>query len=203
MTSIATMTIMGFYMGIMSNNVALMMNLFVLFMAVGMNNLLTFFNIGSVHNLLALLVFLMLWDLVTLLFFLVMALRSMGISVGVSIMSSLSFTLVISTVTVRSVVLNMRIVTNNMRAMMNLGVFLFTVSVDNMFTLFDISGVYNIFTLIMLLMLGDLMTLMLLLVLTMGATGVSFMATIAMGRIGLTLSWRDSTINKSSGKEKN
>merc|ERR1711942_430937 len=185
------MTIMGFYMGIMSNNVALMMNL------------LTFFNIGSVHNLLALLVFLMLWDLVTLLFFLVMALRSMGISVGVSIMSSLSFTLVISTVTVRSVVLNMRIVTNNMRAMMNLGVFLFTVSVDNMFALFDISGVYNIFTLIMLLMLGDLVTLMLLLVLTMGATGVSFMATIAMGRIGLTLCWRDSTINKSSGKEKN
>merc|ERR1719342_241671 len=121
----------------------LMMNLFVLFMAVGMNNLLTFFNIGSVHNLLALLVFLMLWDLVTLLFFLVMALRSMGISMGVSIMSSLSFTLVISTVTVRSVVLNMRIMTNNMRAMMNLGVFLFTVSVDNMFTLFDISGVYT------------------------------------------------------------
>jgi len=65
---------------------------------------------------------------------------------------SISFTLVISTMTIRSMMLHMRVMTNNMGAMLNLSVFLLTMSVCNILTLFNIGGVHNVFTLVMFLM---------------------------------------------------
>ena len=45
-------------MRVMTNNMAAVMNLLVLFLAVSVNNLLTLLNVGGVNNLLALLVLL-------------------------------------------------------------------------------------------------------------------------------------------------
>merc|ERR1719315_20161 len=122
MTSMTTMSIM-LHMRVMTNYMAAVMNFLVFFFTVSMHNLLTLLNVGGVNNLLALLVLL------------VMALWTMGISLRVSMMSSfsISFTLVISTMT-------MRAMTNNMGAMLNLSVFLLTMSVCNILTLFNIGG---------------------------------------------------------------
>ena len=59
---------------------------------------------------------------------------------------------------------------NNMRAVVNLGVFFLTVRVGNILTLLNIGGVYNMLTLIMFLMLGDLVALVVLLVMTTRTT---------------------------------
>merc|ERR1719315_705153 len=117
MTSMTTMSIM-LHMRVMTNYMAAVMNFLVFFFTVSMHNLLTLLNVGGVNNLLALLVLL------------VMALWTMGISLRVSMMSSfsISFTLVISTM------LHMRVMTNNMGAMLNLSMFLLTMSVCNILT---------------------------------------------------------------------
>jgi len=96
-----------------------------------------------------------------------MALWTMGISLRVSMMSSfsISFTLVISTM-----MLHMRVMTNNMGAMLNLSVFLLTMSVCNILTLFNIGGVHNVFTLVMFLMLWYLVALVVLLVMATRTT---------------------------------
>merc|ERR1712112_693208 len=136
------------------------MNFLVFFFTMRVHNLLTLLNVGGVHNLLALFVLL------------VMALRTMGISLRVSIMSSfsISFTLVISYMTIRSMMLHMRVMTNNMRFVVNLSVFLFTMSVCNILTLFNIGGIYNVFTLVMFLMLWYLVALVVLLVMATRTT---------------------------------
>merc|ERR1711879_398944 len=115
---------------------AAVVNLLVFFFTVSVHNLLTLLNVGGVNNLVALFVLL------------VMALWTMGISLRVSMMSSfsISFTLVISTMTIRFMMLHMRVMTNNMGAMLKL-------SVCNILTLFNIGGVHNVFTLVMFLML--------------------------------------------------
>merc|ERR1711942_443424 len=128
------------------------------------HNLLTLLDVGGGHNLLALLV------LLFVLF--VMALRTIGISLRVSTMSSfsISFTLVISSMTIRSMMLHMRVMTSNMRFMVNLSVFLLTMSVCNILTLFNIGCVYNVFTLAMFLMFWYLVALVVLLVMATRTT---------------------------------
>merc|ERR1719260_250982 len=159
MTSMTTMSIM-LHMRVMTNYMAAVMNFLVFFFTVSVHNLLTLLNIGGVNNLLALLVLL------------VMALWTMGISLRVSMMSSfsISFTLVISTMTIRSMMFHMRVMTNNMGAMLNLSVFLLTMSVCNILTLFNIGGVHNVFTLVMFLMLWYLVALVVLLVMATRTT---------------------------------
>merc|ERR1719431_1934814 len=141
-----TMSIM-LHMRVMTNYMAAVVNLLVFFFTVSVHNLLTLLNVGGVNNLLALVL------LVALFVLLVMALWTMGISLRVSMMSSfsISFTLVISTMTIRSMMLHRRVMTNNMGAMLNLSVFLLTMSVCNILTLFNIGGVHNVFTLVMFL----------------------------------------------------
>ena len=94
--------------------------------------------------------------------------------------------------------LNMRVMSNNMRAVMNLSVFLLTVSVGNILTLLNIGGVYDMLTLIMFLMLRCLVALVVLLVITMRTTGVTM-----MGRISFTLYRSNSAIHKTGGQEEN
>merc|ERR1719260_253050 len=159
-----TMSIM-LHMRVMTNYMAAVMNFLVFFFTVSVHNLLTLLNVGGVNNLLALLVLLGLGDLVALFVLLVMALWTMGISLRVSMMSSfsISFTLVISTMTIRSMMLHMG-------AMLNLSVFLLTMSVCNILTLFNIGGVHNMFTLVMFLMFWYLVALMVLLVMATRTT---------------------------------
>merc|ERR1719233_472499 len=128
-------------------------------------NLLVFFFTMSVHNLLTLLNVGGLGDLVALFVLLVMALWTMGISLRVSMMSSfsISFTLVISTMTIRFMMLHMRV-------MLNLSVFLLTMSVCNILTLLNIGGVHDMFTLVMFLMLWYLVALVVLLVMATRTT---------------------------------
>ena len=101
-----------------------------------------------------------------------MTLRTMRIALRVSIMSSfgISFTLVISTMTIRSMMFNMRVMTNNMGAVMDLSMFLLAMCVGNIFTLLNIGGVYNVFTLVMFLMLWYLVALVILLVMATRTT---------------------------------
>merc|ERR1719348_2911865 len=159
-----TIRSMMFNMRVMTNHMAAVMNLLVFFFTVSVHNLLTLLNVGGVNNLLALLV---------------MTLRTMRIALRVSIMSSfgisfgISFALVISTMTVRSMMLDMRVMTNNMRAVVYLSMFLFAMCVRNIFTLLNIGGVYNVFTLVMFLMLWYLVALVILLVMTTRTTRVS------------------------------
>merc|ERR1711942_378429 len=136
------------------------MNFLVFFFTMSVHNLLTLLDVGGVH------------DLVALFVLLVMALRTMGISLRVSTMSSfsISFTLVISSKTIRSMMLHMRVMTNNMRFVVSLSVFLFTMSVCNILTLFNIGSVYNVFTLVMFLMLWYLVALVVLLVMATRTT---------------------------------
>ena len=167
MTTISTMTMM-LHMRVMTNNMAAVMNLLVFFLTMSVYNFLALLNVGRVDYLLALLVLLFLRDLVTLLVLLVMTLWAMGVSMMGSL--SISFTLVVAVMTIRAMMLNMRVMTNNMRAVVNLSVFLLTVSVGNILTLLNVGGVYNMLTLIMFSMLGDLVALVVLLVMTAWTT---------------------------------
>jgi len=98
--------------------------------------------------------------------------------------SSISITLVVSTIAMTGMVNtnNLRVMANNMRAVVDLLVFLFTMSSDNIFTFFNISDIHNniilYMALIMLRMFGDLVALVVLLVMTVRTTGVS-MASMA------------------------
>ena len=125
-----------------------------------------------------------------------MALGSMRVSMVGCL--GISFTLVIAVMSVRSMMLYMRVMTNHMRAVMNLSVFFLTMSVGNMLTLLNISGVYNMFTLVMFLVLGDLVALVVLLVMTTRTTGISM-----VGWVSLTLHRGDSAIHKTGGQEEN
>ena len=137
-----------------------------------------------------------------------MTLRTMRIALRVSIMSSfgisfgISFALVISAMTVRSMMLDMRVMTNNMRAVMYLSMFLFAMCVGNIFTLLNIGGVYNVFTLVMFLMLWYLVALVILLVMTTRTTRVS-MVTSMMSCLSLTLNRRHCTIYQAGRQEEN
>merc|ERR1740131_104417 len=94
-----------------------------------------------------------------------------------------SITLVVSTIAMTRMVNtnNLRVMANNMRAVVDLLVFLLTMSSDHIFTFFYISDIHNnilYMALIMLRMFGDLVALVVLLVMTVRTTGVS-MASMA------------------------
>merc|ERR1712055_851135 len=113
-----------------------------------------------------------------------MTLRPRGVAMVGRI--SLSFTLMIT--------MTIRVMTNNMRAMMDLSMFLLAMSMSDILTLLNISSIYNMFTFIMFLMLGDLVTLVVFLVITMRTTGVTMFT-----RVSITLDRSDSTIHKTGG----
>merc|ERR1711982_190176 len=113
--------------------------------------------------------------LVALLVLLVFTVRSGRVSMA----SSSSITLVVSTVAVTRMVNtnNLRVMANNMGAVVNLLVFLLTMSSDNIFTFFNIGDIHNniilYMALIMLRLLGDLVALVVLLVMAVRTTGVA------------------------------
>merc|ERR1711942_169124 len=97
--------------------------------------------------------------------------------------------------TIRSMMLHMRVMTNNMRFVVNLSVFLLTMSVCNILTLFNIGGIYNVFTLVMFLMPWYLVALVILLVMTTRTTRVAMVASM-MSCLSLTLNRRHCTIDQ-------
>merc|ERR1712058_112603 len=114
----------------------------------------------------------------------------------------ISFTLVIPTMTVRSMMFNMRVMTNNMGAVMDLSMFLLAMCVGNIFTLLNIGGIYNVFTLVMFLILWYFVALVILLVMATRTTRVSMVASM-MSCLSLTLNRRHCTIDQASGQEEN
>ena len=144
----------------------------------------TLLNVCGVHNLLTDLLGdlarVLLRVLVALLVLLVFTVRSGRVSMA----SSISITLVVSTIAVTRMVNtnNLRVMANNMGAVVNLLVFLLTMSSDNIFTFFNIGDIHNniilYMALIMLRLLGNLVALVVLLVMAVRTTGVA-MASMA------------------------
>ena len=83
----------------------------------------------------------------------------------------------ISTITM---MFHMRVMTNNMAAVVNLLVFFLTVSVYNFLALLNVCGVHNLLALLVLLFLGDLVALLVLLVMTFWSMGVSMMGSLSI-----------------------
>eukprot|EP00091_Calanus_sinicus_P018168 TRINITY_DN4062_c0_g1_i1.p2 TRINITY_DN4062_c0_g1~~TRINITY_DN4062_c0_g1_i1.p2 ORF type:complete len:100 (+),score=18.46 TRINITY_DN4062_c0_g1_i1:66-365(+) len=75
---------------------------------------------------------------------------------------------------------HMRVMTNHMAAMMNLLVFLLTMSVYNFLTLLNVGGVHNLLALLVLLFLGDLVALLVLLVMALRSVRVSMMGSLSI-----------------------
>ena len=75
--------------------------------------------------------------------------------------------------------LHMRVMTNNMAAVVNLLVFFLTVSVHDLLTLLNVGGVHYFLALLVLLFLGDLVALFVLLVMALWSRGVSMFASLS------------------------
>merc|ERR1719317_1806006 len=156
---------MSKHLGIMTNNMGTVVNLLMCLLTVSGDDFLTLLNVCGVHNLLTdLLGYLagvLLGVLVALLVLLVLTVRSRRVSMT----SSISITLVVSTVAVTRMVNtnNLRVMANNMGAVVNLLVFFLTMSSDNIFTFFNIGDIHNniilYMALIMLRLLGNLVAL--------------------------------------------
>ena len=184
MTTITAMMSMSNNLGIMTNNMGTVVNLLMCLLTVSGDDFLTLFNVCGVHNLLTDLLGdltrVLLRVLVALLVLLVFTVRSGRVSMT----SSISITLVVSTIAVTRMVNtnNLRVMANNMRAVVNLLVFLLTMSSDNIFTFFNIGDIHNniilYMALIMLRLLGNLVALVVLLVMAVRTTGVA-MASMA------------------------
>ena len=187
MTSITAITVvmpMRQNLGVMTNNMGAVVNLLMCFLTVSGDDFLAFLNVGGVNNLLADLfgdlarVFL--GVLFALLVLLVLAVWSGRVSVA----TSLSSTLVVSTIPMAFMVNinNLRVMSNNMGAVVDLLVFFLTMGSNNIFTFLNVGNIYNNIilnmTFIMLRLLGDLVALMVLLVLTMRTTGVTMTSSI-------------------------
>ena len=184
MTTITTMMSMSNHLGIMTNNMGTVVNLLMCLLTVSGDDFLTLLNVCGVHNLLTDLLGdlarVLLRVLVALLVLLVFTVRSGRVSMA----SSISITLVVSTIAVARMVNtnNLRVMANNMGAVVNLLVFLLTMSSDNIFTFFNIGDIHNniilYMALIMLRLLGNLVALVVLLVMAVRTTGVA-MASMA------------------------
>ena len=190
MTSIAAVAVvmsMSHNLGVMTNNMGAVVNLLMCFLTVSSDDLLALLNVGGVHNLLADLLGdlsrVFLGVLLALLVLLILTVRSGRVSMA----SSLSSTLVVPTIAMTFMVNinNLGVMSNNMGAVVNLLVFLLTMSGDNVFTFLNVGDIYdNVIlnmTLIMLRLLGDLVALMVLLVMTMRTTGVAMTSSIRIG----------------------
>merc|ERR1712025_31911 len=112
-------------MCVMTNNLRAVVNLLVVLLALSDKLFLTLLNVGGVNNGLALLSWnlslMLLRNLVALMVYMVLAMRSMGVT---------SMNLV-------------RIMTNNLGAVVNLGVLFLTMCGDNFLTLLNVGSINN------------------------------------------------------------
>jgi len=148
-------------LGVMTNNLGAMVSLDMGLVTLLMNNILTFLNVGGVNNGLALLSWhlslMLLGNLVALVFNIVLAVRSRRVTLVTSLSLSIS-----TGVTSMNL---LRIMTNNLGAVVDLLVGLFTVSGDNFLTVFNVGGVNNdvifLMTLLTVLLFWSLVALLL------------------------------------------
>jgi len=126
-------------LGVMTNNLGAMASLNMGLVTLLMDDILTLFNVGGVNNGLALLS----WDLsLILLGNLVALVINMVLAVGsrrVTLVTSLSLSISTGVTSMNL----LRIMTNNLGAVVNLGVLFLTVSGNNLFTLFNVGSVNN------------------------------------------------------------
>jgi len=151
MSTISTMS-MGNNLRVMTNNSRAMVNLGVSSVALGGEGFLTLLNVGCVNNGFANrtrnLAFILDWLLVALSILLVMTLRSSGVSrSSFSISSTLAIS--ISSMSMRH---NLRVMSNNGRAVMDLLGGFFTVSCDDVLAFLNVSCINNDIILLMALL---------------------------------------------------
>ena len=193
-------------LGVMSNNLRGVVDLLGGLLAVGGDDVLALLNVGGVNNGLAFLARnlarVLLGSLVALPVLLVMALRTSGVALA---WFSLTLAISISTITSMSMGNNLRVVSNNMRRVLNLLVCFLAVGGDDVLAFFDVSGVYNNIVLlmahVMATLLGDLVALPVLLVMALGASGVA-LAWFSLS-LGLTLDRGDSAVHETGGQDEN
>merc|ERR1711955_110437 len=139
MTISISMGMMINNLGVMTNNLGAMASLDMGLVTLLMDDILTLFNVGGVNNGLALLS----WDLsLILLGNLVALVINMVLAVGsrrVTLVTSLSLSISTGVTSMNL----LRIMTNNLGAVVDLGVLFLTVSGDNLLTLFNVGGVNN------------------------------------------------------------
>ena len=162
------------HLRVMTNNLRTVVNLSVLFLTMCGDNFLAFFNIGGIYNdIIFFMTFFsvtLLWLLVALLVWLAKALEVVMVRIMVFFvvsMTRLSFSLVIS---MRMMINNMCVMTNNLFTVMSFMMFLVTLSDEFFITVFNVCGINNGLTFssrnLSLMLLGNLMALMIYMVLT-------------------------------------
>jgi len=128
-------------LGVMTNNLGAMASLDMGLVTLLMDNILTLFNVGGVNDGLAFLSWdlslILLGNLVALVINMVLAVGSRGVTLVTSFSLSLSISTGVTSMNL------LRIMTNNLGAVVNLGVLFLTVSGDNLLTLFNVGGVNN------------------------------------------------------------
>jgi len=142
--SVSSMSV-GHNLGVMTNNSRAVVDLLRSFFAMGGDDVFAFLNISGVNDdvifLMTLLTLVLDWFLVTLLVGLAEALKVVVVVLSISGLSfSLSFTLVVSAVSMRN---NLRIMTNNSRAVVDLLRGFLAVLSHNILALLNISCVHN------------------------------------------------------------
>jgi len=148
-------------LGVMTNNLGAMASLDMGLVTLLMDDILTLFNVGGVNNGLALLSWnlslILLGNLVALVINMVLAVGSRRVTLVTSLSLSIS-----AGVTSMNL---LRIMTNNLGAVVDLGVLFLTVSGDNLLTLFNVGGVNNdvifLMTLLTVLLFWSLVALLL------------------------------------------
>ena len=158
------------------------MDLLVNLLAMLGDNVLALLNVGGVNNGLALLSWdlslMLLGNLVALVFNMVLAVRPRR----VTLVTSFSISLVIS---MRVTSMNLvRIMTNNLGAVVDLGVLFLTVSGDNLFTVFNVGGVNNdvifLMTLLTVLLFWSLVALFLYIVVALWSRGMGISSMVTL-----------------------
>merc|ERR1712025_1385454 len=156
-------------MCVMTNNLRAVVNLLVVLLALSDKLFLTLLNVGGINNGLALLSWnlslMLLRNLVALMVHMVLAMRSRWVTLVTSFSISLVITMGVTSMNL------VRIMTNNLGAVVNLGVLFLTVSLDNFLTVFNVGGVNNdvifLMTFLMMLLLWSLVTLLLYIVMAL------------------------------------
>merc|ERR1719312_1803690 len=174
-------------MGIMTNNLRTVVNLSVFFLTMCCHNFLTFLNVGGVNNdiifFMTLFPVILLRFLVTLFVWLAEALKVVmgSIFMFVVSMTRLSFSLVIS---MRMMINNMCVMTNNLFTVMSFMMFLVTLSDEFFITIFNVCGINNGLTFssrnFSLMLLGNLMALMIYMVLAVWSRRVTLVTSLSL-----------------------
>ena len=190
MTSLAVSSIVTDDLGVVTNNVRALVDLGVDLLAVSGDNLLALLGVGGVdHNVVLLMTLLpLLLDglLVTLLLDILVTLGTAGVALDTGLRGSLGSSLPLAIVTSMD---DLRVVTNNGGAVVNLLVRLLTVLGHDVLALLDIGGVHNSLAHgpghLAGVLLGDLVALLLHMLLALGAGAVSMVTSLG---ISLSLS---------------